>query len=311
MRRIHRSSSHFSSAAAPVAVEQLEARQLLSVSAVGGDSTGVAKVNKQYVFATFTTTDSPLKLKNYSAKVAFDDGTPFPATAKIKLSKGVFSVVASHKYLVGPETFAPEITITDQFDGTSESVQASIQVKAAPNHSPFTQYVGSLTDVLENYNDGTWTQTGNNYRDGSLTAVRISDRKDIVWSGNIVSAVTVYSNSAPNTQQFGYFAGNSGGSYQNLFSVTGDKTNAVGFVGATSMPATYRLGRTGSDGVTLSSNPAGNSDGLDHMITFQIAGLKGLPAHEKSYLVCWDTPSDGVFADYDYDDLDVMLTLQK
>ena len=67
----------------------------------------------------------------------------------------------------------------------------------------------------------------------------------------------------------------------------------------------------GDDGATFSSNPANNSDGLDHMITFQIEGLKGQPAHEKTYMACWDTPSSGVFADYDYDDLDVALTLQK
>ena len=191
-----------------ITCEQLEPRCLMSVTAVGVNSAGVAKVAKPYVFATFTTTDSPLKAKNYTATVNFGDTTE--GTAKIKLAKGVFSVVASHKYLVGPEPFAAGVTVTDKLDGTSETVQANVQIKAAPNHSPFTQYVGSLADEFETAYGGTWTQSGNNYRDGSLSAVRTSDRKDIIWSSNIVSAIVVSTNSPGDSQQFGFFPGSSG-----------------------------------------------------------------------------------------------------
>jgi hypothetical protein len=288
---------------------------MMSVTAVGVNSSGVAKVNKQYVFATFTTTDSPVKLKNYTATVNFGDGTG--GAAKIKFARGVFSVVATRKYPVGPETLLAQVSITDKLDNTTATAQADVQIAAAPNHSPYPQISPSLASDFDIAYGGTWTQSGNNYRSGGLTAVQIPFTKDITWSGNIASASVVVANS-PYTQEFGFLPGGSGGSYTNLFTVNGTYANVTGEVGPTSMPATYRLADdVPSLGAAYTSNPANDPfSGIHVMAAFQINGLKGLAPHQKAYLICFDTPEPGVVSttgalDYDYDNLIVRLTLQK
>jgi len=298
--------SSLGSTASSAAIEQLEARRLMSVSATGLGAVGTSGVAKAYDLASFTTTDSPLKAKNYTASVVFEDGTSGAAT--IKLARGVFSVVAHHKYTV-PTTFAPQVTITDHLDGTSQTVTASVTVNPTHTHNGLTAYVGSRVPYFETAFGGTWRQVGNNYRNKTITATRVLDTKEITWSGNIVSATALGAYSA-NTQEFGYFPGSSGGSYTDLFNVTGSNANVNGGVGPTTMPATYRLGRTGDDGVILSSNPAENPDDRDHMITYELKGLAGEPTSEVTYVVFWeDTP--GATSDFDFNDLIVELTLQK
>ena len=306
MRGLKNLRSASLSTPAGVACERLEPRCLMSITATGLGPSGTATVAKAYVLASFTTTDSPLKAKNYTATVNFEDGSS--GTAKIKPAKHTFSVVATHKYL-DPGTFTVPVTITDKLDGTSETVSANVNVIPTHTKNGLTQAKGSRSVYFQSFFGGAWVQVGNNYRGKKITATRIADAKDITWSGNIVSAVAIgaYSGSS---QQFGFFPGTSGGSYTNLFNVSGSNANVSGGVGSTSMPATYRLGRTGSNDVTLSSNPGNNPDGRDHMITYQLKGLAGVPAGETTYVVFWeDTPNAS--SDFDFNDLIVELTLKK
>jgi hypothetical protein len=277
----------------------------MSVNATGLSPSGVANIAKPYVLASFTTTDSPLKARNYTATVNFEDGTS--ANAKIRLARGVFSVVAQHKYL-DPDTLAVPVTINDKLDGTSQTVNANVNIDPSHTNNGLTQARKSRVPYFQSGLGGAWHQVGNNYLSGGRIAIRISDRKDIIWSGNIVSATALGAYSL-SSQAFGYFPGSSGGSYTNLFNVSGSNADASGGVGTTSMPATYRLGRTGSNGVTLSSNPLENLEKRDHMITYQIKGLPGQPANQTTYVVFWeDTPNTS--SDFDFNDLIVELTLQ-
>jgi hypothetical protein len=307
MRRLHHSSSYSRSSSAPVAFELLEARCLMSVSATGlSGGSVVAGKAKAFTLASFTTTDTKPKARNFTATINFEDGTSAKGT--IKAAKGHFSVVGTHKY-VAPLTFAPEITINDKTDGTSQTVTGSVAVTPSHNSKGFTQFVGAHAKEFQAAYGGTWQQVGNNFKSKRLTATRISDSSDIIWSGDVVSAVAIgaYSTSA---QTFGYVPGNSGGTYVNLFDVTGSNASVNGGVGPTTMPATYRLARYGGFLPLLTSDPADNVDGRDHLISYVLEGLAGQPANETTYVLFFeDTPS--VTSDFDFDDMVVQLTLQK
>jgi hypothetical protein len=286
--------------------EHLEGRRLMSVTATGLNAVGVANTAKAYVLASFTTTDSPLKARNYTATVNFEDGSSGKGT--LRLAKGTFSVVGHHKYL-NPDTYTASVTITDKLDGTSQTVNANVEVEPAHTKNGLTQAKGSRGVYFQSGFGGTWRQIGNNYRNKTITATRVADTKDIIWSGNIVSASVIGAYSL-SSQQFGFFPGSSGGSYTNLFNVSGSNATVSGGIGSTSMPATYRLARTGDNNVTLSSNPADNPDKRDHMITYQLKGLAGQPADQVTYVIFWeDTPS--ATSDFDFNDLIVELTLDK
>jgi hypothetical protein len=276
----------------------------MSVSATGLSPAGVALKASAYTLASFTTTDSPVKLAHYSATVNFEDG--HTGAARIRLAKGVFSVVATHRYAT-PGTFADQVTIKDKFDSSSQTVTSNVEVDPSHSGNGLTNVKGSRVQYLELAFAGAWRAKGNNFTNGHLTATRIADKSDVNWSGNIQSASVVGAFSF-SSQQFGYFPGTSGGSYTNLFNASGHNANVSGGVGFTTMPATYRLARTGSNGVVLSSNPINNADLRDHMITYQIKGMPGQPAGQKTFVVFWeDTPT--VTSDFDFNDLIVELTL--
>jgi hypothetical protein len=289
-----------------VICETLEARRLLSVSATGLSPAGVAGSAKSYDLASFTTTDSPLKARNYAATVNFGDGSS--GKGRIKFAQGIFSVVATHRY-IDPGTISAEVTITDKVDTTSQTVTASVDVVPSHTKAGLTVFTGSRAPYFQTAFGGAWRAVGNNYRNKTITATRILDTKDIIFSGNIVSAAALGAYSL-SSQQFGYIPDTSAGSYVNLFNVTGSGANANGGVGPTTMPATYQLARSGGFEPTLSSDPANNPDGRDHMLTYQLKGLPGESANEVTYVVFWeDTP--GLHSDFDFNDLIVELTLQK
>jgi hypothetical protein len=284
--------------------EQLESRCLMSVTPAALSPTGVALKASSYNLATFTTTDSPVKAANYTATVSFGDGSS--GAGKVKFAKGVFSVSATHRY-ANPGILSAVVTIHDKVDGTSQSVTDSVAIDPSHSGNGLTNVKGSRAQYFQLAFTGAWRAKGTNYTNGKLTATRINDRADINWSGNIDSA-SVVGAFALNSEQFGFLPGTSGGSYQNLFSINGNGSSVTGGVGATAMPATYRLARTGDDGNVFSSDPLNNKDFRDHMITYQIKGIPGQPAGEKTYVVFWeDTP--GVTSDFDFNDLIVEVTL--
>jgi len=257
-----------------------------------------------YKLATFTTTDLPLKATNYSATVNFEDGRS--GKAGISLANGVFSVAAIHRYALPGEYQAVQVTIHDKLDGTSQTVATTVFVDPSHTGNGFTLLRHPQTPFFVTAFGGTWRKVGRNYKNHTLTAVRISDRRDTFWTGNIQS-VSVIPTPAVFSEQFGYIAGTSGGSYVNLFDATG--AGATGGIGFAAMPTVYRLARTGQDGNVFTSNPPDNLDHRDHMVTYQIEGLVGQPSGQSTYVLGFEDTVDANI--YDYKDLMVEFTVEN
>lgn len=129
---------------------------------------------------------------------------------------------------------------------------------------------------------------------------------DTVWTGMIVS-VRAVARYAGYSQKFGYIPGSSGGSYVNLFNVSGSGTGVSGSATDVNLGvnfATWRWARSGDNGVH-SSNPSDNADGLDHMVTYRVSGLNnGL----TTWLLFFEDKNQSQNADWDYNDLAVEVT---
>lgn len=131
---------------------------------------------------------------------------------------------------------------------------------------------------------------------------------DAVWTGTIISARAV-GRFAGYNQKFGYFVGASGGSYTNLFDVTGSSYGVGGAVINADMLAlaggTWRWARGGNNG-PHSSLPADNADSMDHMVSYRVSGLTNGAA--ATWLLFFEDLNQGS-SDWDYNDLAVEVTV--
>jgi hypothetical protein len=175
------------------------------------------------------------------------------------------------------------------FCGISLAGFASASAGTTTIHTPPIDEL-SQSQILSGIYGGTFASSGDNFTNGTLSALRVDDylsingimqlvtgapgaAADQVWANGIVSAVAE-ARYAAYEQSFGMIAGASGGSYEALFSVTG---TGFGVSGQTSAPLdltgeTFRWARSGDNGVHSSRN-RDNLDHLDHMVTYQIEGL--------------------------------------
>ena len=173
--------------------------------------------------------------------------------------------------------------------------------------------------IMKDIYGGTWVASGLDFSNGTVSAMRIKDfygttpidiftggtgNMDQVWQDGSVT-ITAEARFAGYSQKFGYFKGSSGGSYMNLFDVTGSGYNPGGSVTGLDMSAaimpstTWRWGRSG-DGGDFSSLAADNSSSTDRMVTYKITGLAGT---ETTWLLFWEDKTD-----MDYNDLVVEVT---
>lgn len=147
--------------------------------------------------------------------------------------------------------------------------------------------------------------SGLNYTNGSITAVRVDDAVDQIWQDFWESA-NVKAIFAANDQKFGYKLGDSGGSFVELINATGEDYAVTGSANLTSVSAqTLRWVRAG-DGFAFSSKPTENTDGKDHMVTYQIQGLTD--GKKTFFLFFEDLATGEPTADFDYQDLVIKLT---
>jgi len=147
--------------------------------------------------------------------------------------------------------------------------------------------------------------TGLSFSNGSgVTVTRLEDGSgsstDAQWYGKSISARAVAAFSG-RRRTAGYFAATSGGDARRIFEASGRKFDVTG-AGSSGAPVDGELllesGR-GRRTKVFSSAVASNSDGNDHLVTYQVTGT-GQPA--SVYLLCWE----GKFArqsDRDYNDL--------
>lgn len=190
-------------------------------------------------------------------------------------------------------------------------------------------YAGELSigQILSDVYGQSFNASGKNFVGTTMTARRVDDflkpssgvmatlgevgsAADQVWTGSFHKA-TAKARYAAYDQKFGYIDGASGGTYHNLFDVTGTGTNVEGSTGVIDLDGEFRLARDGQNGVQSSKN-ADNLDGLDHMVTYKIEGLS-----DGWKFVTWmaffedknaiKTGPNQQFSDRDFNDLAVEL----
>jgi len=144
--------------------------------------------------------------------------------------------------------------------------------------------------ILDELYGGDFAADGVNYTNNTITAVRVhddlpdmgilgvvdgdpSDTADQLWHDGFVSA-SAEARFAKYSQKFGYVEGFIGGTYQNLFNVTGSGFDVSGEtdIGNLLTGKTWRWQRSGTNG-PQSSLVLENSDLQDHLVTYQITGL--------------------------------------
>jgi len=131
----------------------------------------------------------------------------------------------------------------------------------------------SLVDILTNVYGGTFTSQGNDFTNGSLTAVRLDDSNDQTWTSGTYSLRTLASYSNDNvSESFGSVNGSSGGSFDKLFDVSGKKLGATGSASNVDFGGSFRLALN-SDGAVYTSKDSDNADNRDHALTYRIDGL--------------------------------------
>jgi len=128
--------------------------------------------------------------------------------------------------------------------------------------------------------------------------------KDQLWS-NLGASVTLKARYAAYSQTFGYLRGESSYIFDPLFTATQD--GFLSGVSATFSPAQsgeiFRFANKPSGAPIWSSKIANNSDGLDHMVTFEIVGTDAAHAGNEigHYVLAWEDMRN--LGDVDYNDL--------
>ncbi len=119
---------------------------------------------------------------------------------------------------------------------------------------------------------------------------------DAFWAdGNLRATATA--RYAGHSQRFGYDVGDG---FERLFDVRGSGTHVTGQAEVDLSGESWVWGRSKTNGRnTFYSDPATNSDGIDHMVTYRITGLD---TDETVWLLFWeDLPAPR--SDLDYNDL--------
>jgi hypothetical protein len=181
--------------------------------------------------------------------------------------------------------------------------------------SPF---FGELShkQILSGIYGGTFTASGKNFSNGTITATRVEDSPlgssqgvvgpitgtDQVWHDGFVSASAAARYTLLPCDTFGYYPGESGGSYQKLFDVNGYGFNVKGssdLIDARGQ--TWRWGQGSLLGGSHSSKQADNG-GNDFLVTYQISGLSD-SAKETTWMLFWEDIFGGQCITGDFNDV--------
>jgi hypothetical protein len=193
----------------------------------------------------------------------------------------------------------------------------------------------SHQQILSRIYGGTFSSTperGVDFTNGSTTAFRIDDRVDAglwgapgdptemsgptggedetdqTWQANFIFA-TAEAKFASYAQNFGYFNGTTGGSYTQLFALSGSQYDVSGEADLSSLAGRIlRWGRGGQNRI-VSSKITDNADNEDHMVTYQIMANPTRGEASLRWLVFWEDILRGEpFEDFDFNDLVVEIT---
>jgi hypothetical protein len=157
--------------------------------------------------------------------------------------------------------------------------------------------------ILEHTYGGNFVANGANFSNGSVTATRVDDGNDAVFSSTEITSARTVAAFAKRKQAFGYFGGSSGGAFQKLFDVSGTSGFDVGGTAdglGSVLDGSIRFSRSEKLTKAFSSLASENRDGRDHMITYKVTGLEGQT--NPVYLMFWEDKW-GRRSDFDFNDL--------
>jgi hypothetical protein len=179
-------------------------------------------------------------------------------------------------------------------------------------------------DIFDGVYGAGFGPVGLNYANGGITATRVDDfgflgnmdvlngtagaQDDETWSDGIVFS-EARARFAGFSQNFGYLAGASGvAAFNHLIQVTGTGINPATVEGVvtTTFNSPFRWARHNNGGGNQhTSLPGDNTDGLDHMVAYEITGVNG---GRKTWMLFFEDTNfpDG---DFDYNDLVIELVV--
>ncbi|MEM1212737.1 MAG: DUF4114 domain-containing protein [Planctomycetota bacterium] len=176
---------------------------------------------------------------------------------------------------------------------------AGLALSAAPAFAGLTTIAdsggeASHLEIFDATYGGGFVADGAGFISASVSVERIDDEEDIAFGFGSFSARSI-ARFAKLDQSFGYI--DAGGDFQGLFEETGRNFNVTGSVGTTVLDTPVTFARLGTGGI-VSSDPAANSDGRDHLITYKVT--TGL---DDPFYVLFFEDLFGTAADDDFQDL--------
>jgi hypothetical protein len=159
----------------------------------------------------------------------------------------------------------------------------------------------NIDQVLSHVYGGSFLASGNDYSNGVLTAQRVDDSTDQGFTG-IVLSIKALARFAGFDQTFGYVKD---GVFHAAMTTSG---TGYGITGSLTGPldlsdGVYSAARTGG-GTTVAADDSFNSDGLDHMVSYELIGLN---PQVRTFVLFFEDLM-GPSADRDFNDLAVEVT---
>jgi hypothetical protein len=149
---------------------------------------------------------------------------------------------------------------------------------------------------------GSFADTGSGFSNGAITATRVDDTKDNVWSGHLT--LTPVASFAGSSQSLGMMQGGGGnGLFHTLLGV--DQFGYLNTASTTVDSTKFRFVLDSPGTQLRSSSLASENASGDQLVTYKINGLGDGKSH---YMLFWeDTPVSR--SDRDYNDLVVSATV--
>lgn len=164
----------------------------------------------------------------------------------------------------------------------------------------------SHQEIFQNLYGGNWSASGLDFTsDTGITATRVSDDNDQLIAPNVFNSVNAEAVFAGLSHSFGYFEGVAGGSFTELFNVSGDGYAVSGSASNVDLSAGLFRWAISSPGGTYTSQDSDNAGGNDHFITYVLSGT-GIPA---GTMLLFMEDLTNPPADWDYNDLVVRVTV--
>lgn len=172
-------------------------------------------------------------------------------------------------------------------------------------------------EILSAIYGGTFTPSGVNFSNGTITAVRVPDfplsgsqslvgpigATDQIWDDGFAKATAQAAYSTMPDKTFGYVSGASGAGYTKLFDIGGYGLAVTGSADLNMQGMTWRWAQTyqGFFGtVGHSSAEADNPNAQDRMVTYQINGLAD---DFTTWMLCWEDQDTGDIGVDDFNDV--------